>query len=329
MATITTSRVEKERLLETISMPSIAGPTRTNIPITEVIRKLKLCLSGTMTEGGTAGGTLANEAMLSLIRAITIIGTSSKRTEIGKIKFADFAAFYRLQHFLKGVEGHYLDPTPITKSAAASPFYANLNIDFEMPWSQDPRQTLLNTTELTSLSMLVDWGDASDVITGGAWTFPTCSLEVYADEFVDDGTKAHKFGINQFSYLEQSTTSSNTRLAIDLKRGYLHRGIMIKQFTRTAYGHVPVETVVNSYSFELNREIKKTGSWAVLQASNKERYGLANVPKGYAFIDFMPEKRYDTLVDSRKYRDVNLVLNVNAVPNSFVRIYPVEIIPAF
>jgi hypothetical protein len=319
----------KLRTVETIQKPSVAGPTRTQLPITEVIRKLVLRLSGTMTEGGTADGTLTPEGMASLLRNIEIVGTSSSRSQVGKIKSADFAAFVTLQKFLKGFGGSYLAPTPITKSSAASPFNLTCSIDFELPYSQDPRQTLLNTQELTSLYLNCDWGDASDVMSSGSWTFPSCSLEVAVSEFVDDNAKAQRYGLNQFSYIEVPTTSSNTRLSIDLKRGNLLRGFLIKQFTRNAvYYHTPVTTVINSVSLELNREVKEKATFAMLQAMNMERYQMASVPTGYAFMDMMPEALYDTLVNTNEMRDCNVILDVNGVANSFVRIYPVEIIPS-
>ncbi len=324
------SKIEKHRNIETVNKPAVASPTRTILPITEVIRRLNLYLSGTVSvDAGGVDGVLTGENVLSLIRAITIEATSSSRREIGKIKYADFAAYYRLQQFLKGLPGSYLDPTPITKGSVASPFNANVSIDFEQAFSQDPRQTLLNTTELTSLSLIVDWGDSSDMFSAGTITFPACTLRVDASEFVDAPSKAQKYGLNQFSFIEPpSTTAANTRLAVDLKRGYLLRGFMVKQFTRTANAHTPVSTVVNNVSLELNREVRKSFSWATLQASNKEQFQIATMPTGYAFVDLMPEGRYDSIVDTREFRDVNVILDVNGVANSFVRIYPVEIIPS-
>lgn len=324
-----TMKNDKLRLVETVQMPATASPTRTNLPITETIRRLFLRLSGTATEGGVGDGTLTAEGVLSLIRNIRVSGTSSSRPEIGHIKNADLAGLYTLQTFLKGISQAILQPTPIAKGSVASPFSVSLPIDFEMPFSQDPRQTLLNTSELTSLALEVDWGAVTDMIGGlGTWTLPTCSLEVYADEFVDDHSKGARYGLNQFSFIETATASANTRLTIDLKRGYMLRGLLVKQFTRTAFAHTPVATVINTVGLEVNREVRKAVSFAALQDMNRDAYQMATVPTGYAFLDLMPEGRYDTIVDTRQFRDVNVVLNVNAVANSFVRVYPVEIIPS-
>ncbi len=321
-------RNEKFRTVETVQKPAVASPTRTILPITEVIRGLSLVLSGTLTQDGANDGTATPENMLSLIRNITIEATSSSRREVGKLKNGDFAAMYQLASFLKGTPPSYLAPASILKAAANQPFRAALPIDFEMAFSQDPRQTLLNTTELTSLSMIVDWGDATDIQSVGVPTFPICTLEVNAKEFVEPDSKTKKYGLNQFSFIEAVTTSANTRLAIDLKRGYLLRGLLIKQFTRTGYPMTPVSTVVNSVALELNREVRKKYNWNTLQADNKEQFQLASIPTGYAFLDLMPEGRYDSIVNTQEFRDVYVILDVNGVANSYVRVYPVEIIPA-
>ncbi len=330
-------RFDKLRLLETVQGPATAGPTRTSLPITEVIKRLVLRISCALTETGTgANGVTTTEGILGLLRTVTVEGSSSSRSSIGKIKSSDLGALYWLNTFLHGVPGLITGQTAaLAKSAAASPWSVNIPIDFEMLFSQDPRQTLLNTTELTSLFLNLDWGEKGDIIDSAGAGYATTTLtvpkvEIYAEEFIDANSKAASYGVNRFSFIEQTTTSTNARLAIDLKRGYMIRGILIKQFTQSAYPHVPVETVVNNISLELNREVKKSVSWNVLKAHNADLYQLrsADLPTGYAFLDLMPEGRYDTIVDTRIYRDVNLILDVTGQANSKVRVYPVEIIPS-
>jgi hypothetical protein len=318
----------KFRLLETVNKPTTAAPTRTNLPLTEVIKKLILRVVGTCTLDSSADGVLTPESVLSLIRTITVEASSSARKEIGKIKYADTAAMYYLNQFLRGTPSTLLNPTPITKSSAASPFNFHLPIDFQMLFSQDPRQTLLNTTELTALALILDWGDYTDMFSAGVVTYPSCSVQIYADEFIDPESKAVKYALNQFSFIEVATTSSNSRQAIDLKRGYILRGFMIKQATKTAYPHTPVETVINTVSLELNREVKFKADFQTCKDQNKAAYQMVTVPTGYTFVDLMPESRYDTVIDTRQYRDVNVILDVTGVANSFVRVYPVEMIPA-
>lgn len=319
---------EKFRVVDTIQ-PSltVAGPTRTQIPRTEAIRSLSLRISGTATEADVAAGTLTAEALLSLLRNVRIEATSGKRRNVGVIKNGDAAAMYRLWSMLYGQTLDYLEITPITKAAAASPFRFTLPIPFEMPFSEDSRQSLLNGTELESLDLLIDWGLTTDILSTGTWAFNTLTCQVSINEFVDAQTKLGRYSINKMSYQEEPTTATNSRLAFKLNPGFMLRGILLKQFTRTAYPHTPVSTVINTAALELNREVKFSYDWNVLQAQNVKDYGLAAVT-GYAFIDCMREGRYDTIVDTAQYENVEVVLNVNGVANSYVRAYPIEMIPA-
>lgn len=322
----------KFRLVETVSKPSLAGPTRTVLPITEVMQGLNLLLSGSVTIATNDATSLAPEGILSLIRNIKIEATSSSRREVGVIKNADFASMYTLQRFLRNVAGLKTTLSAATKQAGTA-VKADLQLDFEFPHSSDPRQTLLNTTELSTLTLVVDWGDANDILVVGTAvvTFPTMAIKVSARELTDVESKRKRYGINSFSYIEKSVGTAQSRLLVDLKRGYLLRGFLVKQFTRAAGTnfHTPVDTVINSIALELNREVKvKFDDWNVLQGQNIYDYKMGAAIPGYAFIDLMEDGRYDKLIDTRMYRDVNVVLDIATVADSVIRIYPVEIVPS-
>lgn len=333
--------VLKNRFHDTAQAPAIPGPTRTKLPETEVLQDLTLNLNGTVTVvegGGKKHGTMVPEGILSLIRSVTIDGSSSTRKGFSKFKYADFAAFYRLQQFLEAFNSTITQPyAPGADFAvgAALPFSVSVPIDFQMPHSSDPRRTLLKASETTSLNLVLDWGRDMDLVTTGydsTITFPTLSCKVSVREYTDGTFKDPKmqFGIHSFTFLEQAIAAANTRLLVDLKRGYLLRGFLIKCYTQAAgiFYHTPVDTILNSVALELNRDpVKYYDSWAELQDHNMKQYGMAARVPGYAFVDLMPDGRYDTIVDTRQFRDVNVVLNVNAIVNGIVRIYPVEMIP--
>lgn len=319
---------EKHRFVKSYTMPTTAGPIRTELPITEAYRRLNLYISGTVTvDAGGADGVLTAESILSLVRKVTLQGTSSRRKNVGDLKVIDGAALYQLSSFYRGTPPLYLDPTPITKGSAASPFHFSLPIDLETPFSSDPRQSLLNSRELTSLYLNIDWGDSSDVFSAGTITAIPVTCRISASEFVDEFSKSGKYSLPLVSYIEESTAATNSRLQIRLKRGNLIRGIMIKQFTRTAYFHTPVTTVINSVAIEVDREVRKEYTFAELQAQNKLDYQMVTVPTGYAVLEMMPEARYDTILDSGRFDDVDVVLDVTGVANSFVRIYVIELAP--
>ena len=327
-AVIPQMKTLKHRFLESFTMPTAAGPTSTKLPITDVYKRIILYISGSATiDAGGADGVLTPESILSLIRKITLVGTSSSRTKVGDIKVGDGAALFNLQQFLRGTPPEYTDPTPITKGSTPD-FDFSLPIDLEMPFSSDPRQSLLNTLELTSLYLNIDWGDDSDVFSAGTITALPVTCRISAEEFVDEFSKRQKYSLHQFSFIEQDSSVTSTRLSVRLKRGNLLRGVLIKQFTRAAvYYHTPVETVINNVSLEVNRVIRKSYTFEELQAQNKVDYQMVSVPTGYAFLDLMPEARYDTLIDTGKYDDVDIVFDITGVANSYIRLYPVELIP--
>ena len=327
----------KFRLVEAVPCPVVPGPTRTKLPITEVIGKLNLRIAGEIT-AAVKDAAVNPGGILNLIRNMTVEATSSSRREVGKIKSLDFKAAYVLQQFLKYIAGENVLPgvpaTGVLTAAAPYPISADVQLDFEFAHSESSRQTLLNTTELTSLYLNLDWGDANDVATLGAGGTVGFSvnpiLKVSAEEYSDLQSKSHRYGINACNYIEVPIAGANTRLLIDLKRGYLLRGFMIQQFTRAGvYYSTPVDTVINSIALELNREVRKSfDDFLILQAQNQYDYHMAVPELGFAFIDLMPDGKYDQLIDTRRFRDVNVVLNVNAIGSSFVRIYPIEIIPS-
>lgn len=340
MATLPFSVVAKNlktRHVDTVAYPGngVAGGqaaiTRTRLPRNFVVQDINILVTGTVSvSGGSADGTLTPEQPLQLIRDVRIEGSSQSRPQVGEIKRGDAAALYRFAHFMKGTAGS------ITSLAAAgvqtnTAFSFDLEIDFELARSIDPRMTLLNTRELDSLDLVIQWEDSTGLIYGGdrSVTINNCSAYIVAREYLDPGSLATAYGIHRFSSIEQAISAANTRLPIELKRGYLLRGLFIKQFTQGAVNyHTPVTSIINAVSVEVNRDVKVSyPSWAQLVAENKYSYSIESMPTGYAFVDFMIDGKPDNLIDTRDFESVDLVLNVSAPSNARVRVYPIEILP--
>jgi hypothetical protein len=329
-------KILKRRRLEAVQMPAVPSLTSTSLPITEVVKRLEVLLKGTATVTAPSSGNVEYQAegILSLIRRLTVVATSSARSDYGQIKVADFAAHYQLTQFLKGTSPQLVQPGT---AVGTYNFRANLSIPFEFDFSQNPRATLLRGIELSSLRLDVDWGDVNDVVktNAGNVALSNVQLEIETSEFTDEDSKNRAYGINQFSYIEQAINAAGTRIPIDLKRGYLLRGFLIKQFTRATGGAAmtPVaDGVINSVQLEVNREVRSVYGWNNLRASNKVNYNMDAVPDGYAFFDLMEEGQFDTMIDTRDSagtRDVFLYLDAQPASggNTNVRIYPVEIIP--
>lgn len=322
----------KSRLLETISYPGSAVPTRTRLPRDYVFSALNLRFSGTVTiAGGAASGTVAPESPMSILRDIKIEGSSPMRPAIGLIKQFEAAVQYRLNEILYGAPGERVNLTS-GDIQAATPVSFSIRIPFEMPYCENPRITWLNTRELAALDLVIQWGDATDLIVGGdrTITLNTFQVEVSGIEYLDGAALTGRYGIHRVSFIEQAVAASNSRLVVDIKRGYVLRGVLLKQFTQVGTVMTPVNTIITQASIELNREVKlQHNTWAGLQADNKTRYAIQTTPVGYAFLDVMPEKLLDSLIDTRDYETVSAVLNVTTAANARFRVFPVEILPAY
>jgi len=333
-------REEKPRPARVIQYPGngvaggLAAVTRDPLALGEVIRDLNILVVGDVTvAGGLADGALSPEQPLSLIRDLQIVGTSRTRPQVGQIKRSEVGALFQYLAMMKGTPGNRVN-LAIPGLQAATPFLFDLEVDFELPRAIDPRMTLLNTMELQTLDLLIQWEDRNGLINGGdrVVTINNCTATVQAREFVDDVTKAGTYGIHRFDFIEQAITAANAAFPIDIRRGFFLRGLLIKQFTQApgVNFHTPVATVVTgAIQVSINRNpVLLYNSWAHLVSENKLTYGLEALPLGYAFIDFFTEGKLDTLIDTRIIESVELILGVAAPANARLRVYPVELIPA-
>lgn len=315
--------------VKTEAVPTtLPGTTRTDLGLTEVMQYLNLYLSGEFdVAGGGADGVFTPEGTLSLISEIRLIGTSKTGRNVGIIKRFDFAAAYQLAGFLSGVLGYRETPAVITKGSTPE-FAVDSQLDFQMQHSTDPRKTLLKCGEFSALTLECDWRPYTDVFSAGTITTGGAgiSLRVSARQFTDLASKQGKYGIHIGSYQEKAVVAATSDFTFDVKRGYYLRGIMVKTFTRNAViYHTPVDTVINSLTLKCDKkERKHFDSIGVLKAENQQTYKFTPAT-GYSFIDLMPDRRYDNLLNERAFGNVELTLDVNAVANSVVRIYPVEI----
>jgi hypothetical protein len=298
-------------------------PINFDLPITEVVKGFDLKVKGSINV--TTAGTLTPEGIAGLVRNVNIEATSGFRTSIGRLKSGEAHAFRNLSYFLSGEQP--FTQTPSVAAVAAVPFEFVIPIDFEMLHTENPRLTLLNTRELTSLRAVVDIGDSSDVLATGAGSI-TGTIEVYAREFTDEGSKALQYGILRQDKIEIATPAANQNYLLDLKRGYMLRGLLLRTVTRSGYVGTPLDSIINRVKLQVNRETKYDFSWSYLQALGVKTLDIPLPVPGYAFIDLLSEQRLDTILDTALYSDVSLVLDYNQTANGVIDIYPVEIIPA-
>lgn len=317
--------------LETINFPApTAGvsTTRTKLPASGALRNIQLLLNGSVTMDASADGALVSEGIKALINEIRIVGQpKGSGKEVGILKKIDFAALYRFNHIMESIAGLELNPTPITKSAANSPFYVSANIDFRMPWSNNERRSLLLADQIQELYLEVDWLPLASAFTAGVPSVGSTpiTLQGVVEYFTDAYSKNPQVPYDQFLqvYREKPVLASQSDFSFELNGKEKLRGIMIKTFTRSGVStHTPVDSVINSITLMAdNKPVKAFPSLNSLKAKNQRVYGVA-MATGYSFLDFMSEKSFDTIFPLHLYNAVELRLDVTLVSNAVCRIYP-------
>jgi len=340
------------RPLRTILYPGNPTQTRDPLPITEVYQSLNIRMTGVATTAAVAPTANSPEGALSFIRRLTIEGSStSRRAAYGQFKIADVAAMYNLQRFLRNVAGVQLNPL-FAAPATPYPMSFDLQLDFEMPHTSDPRRTYLNAKkDLESLSIIIDWGSGNDVWVPGALAVTegaiVAQIVVSGRELTDPNAKMFDYGVNTLTFQEQQINAITNNLEFNLRRGNLLRGVLIKTFCvdpvpiaaalPATVAHTPVDDIITSVRFLLNRETKTDFvDWGTLQGQNLIDFRMPGLVVGYAFIDFLEDGNFNKIIPTNEFRDVTLQLN--AQPSalslapltavSYIRVYPIEIYPA-
>jgi hypothetical protein len=317
-------------LVEQVNYPSSQPfTTRTKLPLNGALRGLQLLLSGSITIDASLDGVLAPEGCAALISEIRIMGDPKGGTkQVGLLKKIDFAAAYQYNTIMESLAGLKLEPTPITKSSANSPFRIAVNVDFRMPWCDEERKTLLLADSIQNLTLEIDWRPLTDMVTTGVVTVGSTpiTLQISVDQFVDRFSIGQAYAQNLQISREKPVVAAQSDFTFDLDGKEKLRGILIKTFTRSGVTyHTPVDTVINSLTFlAKDRPLKYYPSIHALKAKDQRVYGIA-MPTGYSFLDFMSEGNFDSALPKEFMGRVQLRLDVANISNAVVKIYPVEI----
>jgi hypothetical protein len=276
-----------------------------------------------MTVTTAGSGALGAEQPLSVIRSIELQGSPS-----GLIKRADAAAMFRLQHILKGTPGFL---TALT-SVATTNFEFHLDLDFELEgiWGSE-RDTLLRGKDYSSLDLVINWGDKSDII-GGATTWALSAVQaiLFAHEYRDPESlnPPKPYKLHRVQYEEEPVPSATSQFEMLLRGKNVLRGVLIKQFTRAAgiTCHTPVNTIINGVKLELDSDSRENWTpYSTLRGDNKVSFSIETPATGYAFLDLMRGTRAKE-INVNRYATPRLLFDVNAVSDGYIRIYPIEVV---
>jgi hypothetical protein len=338
--TILPAAMSNARQRALLTMQPTVFPSTTSRPIPRDFVydafKLSLAVQVDVAAGGGADGALTAEQPMNIIREIRILGSSSSRASVAEIRKIDLAAL----RVLTGLLQHSL-PIPaalaIPGIQAASQVGLAVEIPFYLPRCERPGVAALNSHELQSLDLEVDWGADTDIITGGTRTtvFSNAILQLHGIERLEDLSNQTRFAVNMTRYQEITGVTANGRFPIEIKGTRILRGILIKQFTRAAgiTFHTPVNTLINALTLEVNGTAKieyrtngrANSGWLLLQRDNDELYQVVT-PVGYGFIDLMRDGALSKLLRESDYTNLNLILDTNTVANGVIRAYLVEIL---
>ena len=282
-----------------------------------------------MTIDASADGVLGAEGIAAIISEIRITGDPKKAgKQVGTLKKIDFAAAYQLNTILESFAGYRLEPTPITKSAANSPMNISVDVDFRMPWCQSGTQNLVacrGYPEFNARNRLAPTNRCGDNRRANCWNnshIVICNRQALHGSC----NRGRAISAECLRFHGKAGNGGAIGLHVDLDGKEGLRGVLIKTFTRNGViYHTPVDTVINSVKLMVNNKPSRFyPSLKVMKAENQRIYGVS-IPTGYAFLDFMSEGNFDTMLPLSKFGSVQLQLDVNAIANSVVKIYPIKV----
>ena len=291
--------------------------------------RLVFRLSGTLSKTETGAGTLADNC-LSLIRSIRVKadGDPIKEFEPSMLRVLSHHIFRRQDTNI----------TNITLGTdAAEAFSARFVLDFQSPNTRLPEASLFPGNRYGELSLEVDWGAYTDLVSGGTYTgvsFPTNpTLEVWGTEHLDPALTERRYLIHKYftKTFSQNATAENGK-QFQLPVGEVYRGVLLKQMTRT-----PDLGIATLLAAGANIVVRANGSyrkieatWAELVQRNQAQYGIA-LPTGYAYLDFMDDGDFNKAMrtgDAVGITNFEILADCSSVANAFLQVLGVTYKPA-
>ena len=307
-----------ERELGTLTFS--AGQTSTlQLPRNYAYRNLSLRFNCDLTWTETTAGVVRDSSPAQLIQSIQIRANGRD-----VIKNFDFAALHRLTQLRTGTRPEYTGPA---STGAQTNFLAVVSalVQFEMYRAIKPIDTLLDSSGLSTLELIITWGNGADIMGGayvGTVTVNSGTLRVGSVEAVGvpPGTR---FMVNKEFAITHTITAVNTRLQIQVPVGNLYRAFLLT----TESDAVNVNTILNQVTLQSGTEVFKLRNDLALQADNKVELGLETWPAGLYYLEFVKDGRLTEMLDTARLSSLEFILDV-AIPGTtdILRIYPTEII---
>ncbi len=334
------------------SIEFAANQQRTlQLPRNYAYRSLQLMLKCNLTRTTTASTSSEEPCDSAPAQLVPNIIIRANGRDV--IKNYDMETLHRLDQIRHGVRPYISSPDwDGGDDAATKDLAIHAQIDFAMPRSIRPIDTLLDSAGLATLELIITWGSGMDTMseawqdeTGAQVTVNSCTLYVASVEQV--GVAAGTNFLTMKEYMirsELSAASGSHQIALPVSN--LFRQIVLK----TTSGFMPVHTIIphpNTIQIKSGTEVFKHRIGHFLQHDNRLQCMMENPEevtdaaavnhnlreyslKGYYLLEFVYDGRLTECLDTSKLSSLELILAV-AVPGGStlvdrVDIYPMELI---
>lgn len=326
------------------SITFAAGQTRTlPLPRNYAYRSLQLKLVCNLDRVvGASGGAPKDSCPAQLVQNIMIRANGRD-----VIKNYDFESLHRMDQVRHGTRPHISVPEEWDgfDVISDSDQVIHAQIDFAMPRAIRPIDTLLNSAGLSTLDLIVTFGNPDDVMNdaydpaAGGITVNTCTLYVAAVESVGVpiGTQ---FMVNKEYMLRSQVNANSTSHQIQLPVSNLFRSFILK----THADGDQVNTILQNIQIKAGTEVFKNRYAGFLQMDNRlecamevpntaidaaaiDHYMLNHLLEGYYLLEFVKDGRLTECLDTSRLSSLELLLAVTKIgTDSFIDIFPCELI---
>jgi hypothetical protein len=192
---------------------------------------------------------------------------------------------------------------------------------FAQGFASTPEITALPTWAYDELSIVVDWGTATDVLTGTP-VAPITSLDCHvmlngltALGDVGDGKElARNLGVAVSSYREYPSAVANATFPIDIPRSADVRAIIV-EIEDSATSYEPTNAALNALTLLENNVVRVFSgvNATVLRGDNAKVFGMLNgLPPGMYVVEFAEDKDVTDIYAATRKDSVQLLLDIAA-----------------
>lgn len=320
--------MSKPLLREIAQIPySANGFSTVQLPRGYAYRKLSFYLVANLTRSsGGSAGSVRDGAPAQLVRNIQI-----KADGQSVIKNMDLETLHRLSQLRKSSRPAITSMTAGYGAASSVSTEVCADLDFALWRAARAMDGVYDTANFTTLDLLITWGVGADIMSadfaGATITVNSATLYVYLEEEVgiDDNDRANMWLVNEYSQ-QQVIAASSSKFQIKLPVGNFYHSFVIK----TMSNNVPVNTILNNFVLKAGTDTFVAQNSAVgaafNQRINKHRLGIETWPDGYYLVDFVPDGRLSSILDTRKFTELMFECDVTAQTNSTIAVYSVELV---